>query len=149
MQAYREIVCERLSDTNRALSGTNYTVHLCSPILVEAMEVQACCSIAKVVLQIDDDAISHVGDNPGNWPLAIYTHYRAWLQTIRVGCDPGDIEIVRERGSVGEDTKAQKRDDAWREHVGPVGGNVRPRFVLSEISKTDSYVQESRPVAPH
>jgi len=81
------------------------------------MEVQACGSIAKVVLHIDDNAISHAGGNPGNRPLAIDAHDRASLQTIRVGRDPGDIEVVRDCGSVGEHAKAQERDDTRREHV--------------------------------
>jgi len=79
--------------------------------------VQACGSIAKVVLHIDNNAISDVGGDVRNWPLAIDAHDRTCVQTIRVGRDPGHVEIIYDRGSMGEHAKAQEWDDAWEDHV--------------------------------
>ena len=88
MPAHSEIVRERLSNSYGTLSATWYTVHFCGPILVKAMEVQTCGSIAQIIVEIHNDAVSHSHGDLWDWPLAVNTYNRAWLYSIRIGSDP-------------------------------------------------------------
>ena len=64
------------------------------PIMVYAMEVQACGRISKLVIDIHDKSIAFVDHNRRYWPLIIDADDVTWKSVVRICDDPSDIEII-------------------------------------------------------
>lgn len=63
------------------------------------VEVQACALIAELIDDIDHNTVSYSSPDLGDWPLAVDTNGRSFESTVRVRCDPGDIEVVGDNSS--------------------------------------------------
>ena len=67
---------------------------MCSTVHVETMKVQTSRFITQLIQHVDDDLISDIRTDPRYWPLAVDAYGWAVKGTIRIGRDPGDIEII-------------------------------------------------------
>ena len=68
-------------------------IHVGSPILKEAVEMQTGALVLQVVVDMNDDLIALVGIKNRWRPLPIDT-YHGPLESIRTASDPADGEVV-------------------------------------------------------
>ena len=115
-RAHGEIVCKRTPGLDRTLGHTCNTVHIRSTILVETVEVQTRAFIAKLVDNIDDNAVSHSGSDVRYRPLPVNSYDRSIEKAIRVSSDPCDVEIVRDSACTGEQAEPEEENAGRREH---------------------------------
>lgn len=69
-------------------------------IHVETVEMQTGGLVTQLVIDIDNDPIPNSCGDVRYWPLPVNANGRA-REAIWLGCDPGDIEIIRHCGSRG------------------------------------------------
>ena len=66
------------------------------------MEMQTGGLILKEIQYIDDDTISHRSRNVGYRPLIVDSNDKSREHAIRIGSDPGNVEIIYNGSSMGE-----------------------------------------------
>lgn len=112
---YHELICERGTWSYSALRYSNGAIHLGRAILSDAMEMQSCSLITKIVAQLDDDSVASVGLNQRTRPLLIDSDH--WpREAIRRGCHPVDSPVVGHYGRRYSPSPSQERQDARYTH---------------------------------
>ena len=91
---HREVLSQRTSRKDAALSDTNWTIHVGSSVHEESMEVQTGRLISERVLDIDNDLVAFGSNDWGNGPLVVDTNHRACLLAIWVGVGPAYVEVI-------------------------------------------------------
>lgn len=91
---YGEVVGEFRAGLNRALSNLGGTVHVVGPVHEEAVEVESGALVAELILDIDDELVANSGSHNRQWPLAVDANGWSLEQSIWVGSNPGDVEVV-------------------------------------------------------
>ena len=113
---YIKLVLKGLPRCNSTLTCPNRPVHVGSTILIKAVEVKTCGSVAKLVVDVDYQAISHRGHNRRDRPLPIDAHNSTLESAIRVSSDPTDIEVIGYRGST-DDSNEKRKGAHGDQHV--------------------------------
>lgn len=116
-EVYLELVCEGAARGYRALTRTHRSIHVGGAIHIESVEMQACALIAKLVVDVDHNTISHSSPDLGVRPLAVDTKGRTLKSTVRVGYNPGDIKIIGDNSATNERAEVQKKDGISCERV--------------------------------
>lgn len=78
--------------------------------------MQTCTFVAKLVQYIYHNTVSHSCSDVWYGPLAVDSYDRSIEKAIRVGSDPGDVEIVCDGGGMGEPAEAKDKNARGREH---------------------------------
>lgn len=97
---YRKIIDKRASGANLTLCDTGRPIHVGSSLLIQAMEMQAGGLVAEGVLYVDNNTISFCCRNRRDRPFAVYSNDGTGCMSIRVGMDPGYIEIIADYRSM-------------------------------------------------
>ena len=92
---------------DRTLGHACNTVHIRGTILVQTVEVQTRAFIAKLVDNIDHNAVSHSGSDVRYRPLPVDSYERSIEKAIRIPSDPCDVEVVRDGGCTGEPAETE------------------------------------------
>ena len=83
-----------LSRADLALSDPSWAIHGVSPVLEEAMEVQAGGFIAKLVGKMYRDLFPHLGIDSRRRPLSVDGDHRSLMQAIRIFRQPTDVPVI-------------------------------------------------------
>lgn len=67
-------------------------------ILIQAVEVEGGGLVSERIGNMNDDVVPNIGDDRGNRPFAVYSNGSPVEGTVRVGCNPADIEVIGDRG---------------------------------------------------
>ena len=99
MGTYRKVVKKRLSRLNSTLRNLRRSIHMIGTIHKQSMEMQRRALIAQVIPGIDQNGISNISLNHGDWPHPIYANRGPLEGPIRIRPDPFNSEIIRHRRS--------------------------------------------------
>lgn len=73
--------------------------------------------VSQQIEYIDYETVTDCGSDVWQRPLAIDAHDRSCEHAIRIGSDPGDIEIISDGGSMSIQAQAEKDDTSKGKHV--------------------------------
>ena len=124
-----EIIREVFTGRNTALGHSDRTIHLVSPVHVQTVEMKARGLVVQVVLNVDNDSISHTGCDGWQRPLAVDAHDRAHKGGIRIGVDPADIEIIGDHSGMRHRYEAQGKNGGQGRHRCVYGRRAQADFV--------------------
>ncbi len=95
-----EVILERASRWNATLRNASSTIHVCRAILEHAMPMQARRLISQLIVDIDNQTVSHRTLDGGNRPAAIDSNDRPWKGARWIRGYPGNVEIICDGGSL-------------------------------------------------
>jgi len=76
-------------------------------ILKKAMEMQAGTRIAQLVVEMDDNSITHRSCDGRDRPLTVDAHDGTFESTIRICPNPTNVEVISNSGGIGYQPKGQ------------------------------------------
>lgn len=74
------------------------------------MPMQSGRLVTELIVHMYNKLISNIHVYCWDWPLIVDAHYWAVLLIIRVPRHPGDIEIIRDRRSLGKQPGCSKQE---------------------------------------
>lgn len=119
LRSYSEVVFEGVAWRNFALRHAHRAVHVRGAVHEEAVKVQRGRLVAKLVVDIDDNAIANVCLNARNGPLVVDANDGTRERSVWVGRDPSDVEVIVDSGRTGEAQRGseQRRRSSEAIHV--------------------------------
>lgn len=109
VNSYFKVVCKLGARRNGTLRYARWAVHVVGAIHEQAMEMQRCRLVTKLVVNVNDDSVAEVHVNCWDRPLAIDTNDRALKGTIRVCSYPANVEIVGDSSCLRQTDKAHRQ----------------------------------------
>lgn len=113
ISTHGEVVSERFAWWNRALADPGRPVHVRGPVHEKAVEMERGRLVAQLVVDIDDDAVSYVGLNAWNRPLAVDADDGPLMRAIWIRRDPSDVEVVCDGGGRDEAQRGGQQKRCW------------------------------------
>lgn len=116
-KSYGKVVFEGVTGRDLTLRHTDRAVHVCGAVHEEAVEMQRGRLVAKLVVDIDDDAIANIGLNARNGPLVVDANDGTRKGSVWVGRDPSDVEVIVDGGRTGEAQRGSEQGRRSREAI--------------------------------
>lgn len=101
-ETYGKVISKGAARRNWALGNASRAIHVVGAVLEQAVKVQRGALVAELVVDVDDEAVAHVDLETRNGPLAVDANDGTLHGAVRVGGDPGDVEVMGDGGGVGE-----------------------------------------------
>lgn len=92
--SYGKVISEGASRRDFALGDPSRAIHVIRAVHVDTMEMQAGTLGLELVVDVDDDTVALGDVDGGGRPLAIDADGVATMSCIRIGRDPGHVEII-------------------------------------------------------
>lgn len=116
-KSYGKVVFEGVTGRNLALRHTDRAVHVRGAVHEETVKVQRGGLVAKLVVDIDDNAIANIGLDARNGPLVVDANDGTRKGSVWVGRDPSDVEVIVDGGRTGEAQRGSEQDRRSREAI--------------------------------